>query len=109
MPRLRYNRRPIPGTALFDRANPFIYVGNAEGVRKARARPGSLVAPIDVDPELFKWPVQDAHVLVVASEELATFAARLAGVLLADGAYMVACVSETGPLSFHGREHIEGR
>jgi hypothetical protein len=102
-PRPRFDRRPIPGTALFDRSNPFIYVGNANGMRKHRARPGSLVAPIDADPELFKWPVQGLSVLVVADEELKVFAARLAGVLVRDGADLVACVSETGPLSYHRR------
>lgn len=104
---LRHNRRPIPGTAVFDRENPYIYVGDVGGMRKHRARPGSLVAPIDADPELFRWPVDGSHVTVVASEDMAVFAARLASVLIRDGAQLVACVSEAGPLSFHKRGEMQ--
>lgn len=100
-PPLRHNRRPVPGAASFDRENGFVYVGSKDGVRKARARRGALLAPIDVDPELLRWPVSGVPVLVVTDDDLATFAARLAGVLVRDGATMVAVVSESGPLSFH--------
>ena len=104
---LRHNRRQIPGSGAFDRSNPFIYVGDITGARKARSRPGSLLAPIDADPELFKWPVEGLSVLVVATEQMRTFAARLAGVLIKDGAELVACVSEDGPLSFHRKGEIQ--
>jgi hypothetical protein len=101
-PPLRFNRRPVPGATAFDKTNPFIYLGSAAGVKKARARPGSLIAPIDIDPELLKWPVQGLSVLLVADEEQRISAARLAGILIRDGATLVACVSDAGPLSFHG-------
>lgn len=104
---LRHNRRPIPGTAVADRDNLFIYVGDLDGVRKHKSRPGSLLAPIDADPELFRWPVDGASVTVVASQQMRVFAARLASVLIRDGAQLVACLSESGPLSFHKRGEIQ--
>lgn len=104
---LRHNRRPIPGGGGLDRENPFIYVGDLPGVRKARARAGSLIAPIDADPELFRWPVEGLSVTVVGEPEMRVFCARLASVLIRDGAELVACVSEDGPLSFHKRGEMQ--
>ena len=103
---LRHNRRPIPGSATADRENLFVYVGDLHGVRKHRARQGSLLAPLDADPELFRWPVEGLSVTVVAPPDLRVLAARLASVLIRDGAPLVACVSEEGPLSFHVQGEI---
>lgn len=102
-PAARRDRRPVPGTSAFDRTNPVVYLGTLAGVRKARARDGALIAPVDLDPELVKWPVEDLSVLLVADPDRAVEAARVAGVMIRDGATLVAVVSEDGPLSFHKR------
>lgn len=91
---MRRNRRPVPGAASFDQSNPFIYLGTIAGVKKARARTGALVAPLDADPELFAWPVQGLWVLLVSEPDCKELAARLAGILLREGAERVIVVGE---------------
>jgi hypothetical protein len=98
---LRFNRRPIPGAGAFDHGNPHIYLGTAAGVKKHRKRPGSLLAPIDADPELFKWPVSGESVTLVIDDDQRERGRRLASVLVRDGAELVCCVSEAGLVSIH--------
>jgi hypothetical protein len=89
----RRDRRAVPGSAVFDRSNPIVYIGTIDGARKHRARPGSLVAPLDIDPELFIWPVADAAgVLLVSDPDTKELATRVASCMLRDGARMVAIV-----------------
>lgn len=88
----RRARRPVPGSMSFDRSNPHIYLGTLAGARKAKARTGSLVAPLDLDPETVSWPVQDLDVLLVSDPDHAVESARLAGALLRDGARMIVVV-----------------
>jgi hypothetical protein len=92
---MRRNRRPVPGAMSFDQTNPVIYMGTLEGVQKAQKRAGSLVAPLDLDPELLAWPVLQLSVLLVTDAEHAVEAARLAGVLIRDGAQLVVVVDGT--------------
>ena len=84
------NRRPAPDADAFDRANPWIFVGTLDGLRRARARRGSLVAPLDLDPASVVWPVNGlSAVLVLTTDAKADFSARLAGCLVRDGAEVV--------------------
>lgn len=101
VPPARRDRRPVPGSSAFDRTNPFVYLGTRAGVRKSRARDGALIAPLDMDPELMQWPVAGLSVLLVADEEHKAMAARVAGVMIRDGATLVSVVADTGPISFH--------
>lgn len=80
-------RRAMPGSASFNRRNPWIFVGTLNGVRRARGKPGSLVAPLDLDPASVIWPVTDLEVVVVITTDAQRqFAARLGGCLVRDGA-----------------------
>lgn len=88
----RRQRRPVPGSMSFDRGNPHVYLGTLSGARKHRSRPGSLLAPLDLDPETVSWPVADLDVLLVTEPDYAAEAARLAGTLLRDGASTVVIV-----------------
>lgn len=98
---LRRGRRPVPGSAVFDKSNPVIYMGTVKGARKARARPGSLLVPMDIDPELLAWPVQDLDVLLVADSGERKSATPVAAILLRNGARMVAIVGGQEPASIH--------
>lgn len=104
--RPRADRRAVPGSAAFDASNPFIYLGTRAGTKKALARAGALIAPIDADPETLRWPVAGLYVLLVtdADDERKRQASTLAGVLIRDGANLVSVVCPDGPVSFHRRE-----
>lgn len=92
---MRRNRRPVPGAASFDKTNPIIYLGTVAGAKKARARTGTLIAPLDIDPELLSWPVLGLSILLVTEPEYAVQSARLAGVLCREGAELVVVVDGT--------------
>ena len=110
-PPLRYDPtaprlRPFPGGRSLDHANPYIYLGSIKGVRKARARRGSLVCPLDMDPLAFQWPVVGLQVLVVTDADKTPMAVRLAQALIRDGARLVVCVADDGWTSHH-HEHCK--
>lgn len=86
----RFNRRMIPGAMTFDRSNPTVCIGDTLGAAIHRRRPGTLIAPIDVDPELWRWPVNDLEVTVIGSADTRAFADRVASMLMRDGAKLVA-------------------
>lgn len=89
---VRRDRRAVPGSSSFDASNPVIYLGTVSGARKARARDGSLVAPLDIDFELLEWPVRGLDVLLVSEPDHTVDSSRLAGVLVRDGARSVIVV-----------------
>lgn len=92
----RFNRRLVPGSAKLDRSNPFVFVGDVVGTALHRRRPGSLLAPLDVDPELWRWPVDDLEVTLVSAVTSRSFANRVVTMLMKDGARLVAaCDPET--------------
>lgn len=101
--KLRWNRRTIPGAAMLNRANPWVFIGDVHGLKKAARRPGSLVAPIDVDPELFRWPVADLEITLICSPETRVFADRVAHVLIREGAKLVVCCDVEKPARFWRR------
>lgn len=97
----------MPGSAGFNRRNPWVFVGTLNGVRRSRNKKGSLVAPLDLDPASVVWPVKDLEaVLVLTTDAQAQFAARLAGCLTRDGAAVVLVLgTDSGRmLSRHQRE-----
>lgn len=111
-------RRPAPGSQGFDRTNPWIFVGTRGGQQRHRARPGSLLAPLDADPATFRWPVEDAFVTVIADGTTKQACMPLITALLRDGACLVLAIgpSKDGekagakPEWMHtGRGHIEAQ
>ena len=102
----RWNRRLIPGAMRLNQANPFVFVGDVSGSRAHAKRPGSLCAPIDVDPNCWRWPLQDMEVTVVCEPGSRAFANQLALCILADGAKLVVvCDKESYPTFYQRTEN----
>lgn len=93
----RFNRRPVPGSVKFDRSNPFVFVGDMLGTKLHRRRPGSLLAPLDADPELWRWPVDGLEVTLVSDVTSRSFANRVVTMLMRDGARLVAACDPESP------------
>ncbi len=101
--------RPFPGGRGMDRSNPWIFMGSIGGMKKARARRGAIVCPLDVDPFAFEWPVRGLYgVLVRADEQRREKAIRLVQALLRDGAEMICVLLDEGSASFHYPAHRSG-
>ena len=93
--------RPFPGGRGLDRSNPFIYIGGVRGVKLARARRGSLICPLDIDPMAFTWPAEGLAVVLVTDDDKIEKAARLTRALLRDGARLVVCIAaQSGETQF---------
>lgn len=98
-------RRPVPGSQGWDRGSGWIVLGTRRGVKWAKSKPGCLIAPLDLDPASVTWPMNGAGaVIVIAQNDRAQEAARLAGCLLRDGAGVVLVLGEDGLLSRHQKE-----
>jgi hypothetical protein len=99
--------RAFPGARSWNRANPWIYMGSINGVKKAALKHGSIICPLDADPLSFTWPAAGLSITVVADEKHQKEAVRLAQALIRDGAALVACVSREGWFSFHKQHPTE--
>lgn len=102
------DRRPVPGSRLFDHSGgpAWIICGTRAGCAKhrrvAHLPQHYLLAPVDADPGSLRWPVSDAAGITVqtcgAPDE---FVLRLIQTLLADGARLVMTLRPGGMTSFH--------
>jgi hypothetical protein len=84
--------RPFPGARAWDTSNPWLFLGTIAGAKRARARRGSLVCPLDADPMSFSWPAAGLSIMVVGDDQKIQESMRLTRALLRDGARLVACV-----------------
>lgn len=108
------DRRPVPGSLAWDvgPGGGLIVLGTRRGMNWAKTKPGCLIAPLDIDPNSVRWPVErvpsdstHGRCLVVLCEQAkAQEASKLAGALLRDGADVVLCLMLDGGSRRHQRE-----
>lgn len=97
MAQTRFNRRTLPGATRLDRSNPWAFVGDVLGTKMHQRRPGSLLIPLDADPDLWRYPVADLEITLVSEVGSRNFANRVAAMLIADGARLVAACDPESP------------
>lgn len=97
--------RPFPGARAWDTTNPWVYLGTMQGVKKARAKRGSLVAPIDADPLAFTWPSRGLQITVIGDDAKDQEGMRVVRALMRDGAALVVYIrSPSGHSTIHKQQ-----
>jgi hypothetical protein len=90
---MRY-RRPLPGSQQF--AGQWIFVGTPRGMRRHKARAGSLIAPFDADPATFAWPAQGRSIMLISDGAPLDAALKISRCLIRDGADLVLSIEMDG-------------